>query len=79
VNHITWSCEFRFHGESYGWEAQLLREGEIVIGHRVLLRQLAQALADTERQILETEGALTEYDRGPLFQPALCSGSTRGR
>lgn len=21
-----WSCELRFHGESYGWEAQILRE-----------------------------------------------------
>jgi hypothetical protein len=62
-----WSCELRFHGESYGWEAQLLREGELVIGHRFLLRQLAEAWADTERQILETEGAVTEYDREPLF------------
>jgi hypothetical protein len=67
VNHITWSCEFRFHGESYGWEAQLLREGALVIGHRFLLRQPADASADTERQILETEGAVTEYDREPLF------------
>ena len=38
-DHVMWSCEFRFHGESYGWEAQLLREGELVIGHRFLLRQ----------------------------------------
>jgi hypothetical protein len=22
--HVTWSCELRFHGESYGWEAQIL-------------------------------------------------------
>jgi hypothetical protein len=29
------NCEFRFHGESYGWEAQILREGEFVIGQPV--------------------------------------------
>ena len=32
-NHVTWSCELRFHGESYGWEAQILREGELFLGH----------------------------------------------
>lgn len=31
-DHLTWSCELRFHGESYGWEAQILRKGELVIG-----------------------------------------------
>jgi len=66
-DHLTWSCEFRFHGESYGWDAQLLREGELVIGHCFLLRQLAEAWADTERQILETADAVTAYDREPLF------------
>jgi hypothetical protein len=28
-HHITWSCELRFHGESYGWEGQILRNGEL--------------------------------------------------
>ena len=32
VDHVTWSCEFRFHGESYGWEAPIFREDELVIG-----------------------------------------------
>jgi len=32
VDHVTWSCKFRFHGEPYGWEAQILREDELVIG-----------------------------------------------
>ena len=45
VDHVTWRCEFRFHGESYGWEAMILREGELVIGHRFLPRQLAEAWA----------------------------------
>jgi len=29
VNHVTWSCELRFHGESYGWETLVLRDGEL--------------------------------------------------
>jgi hypothetical protein len=32
--HITWSAELRFHGESWGWEAQIYRNGEITIGRR---------------------------------------------
>jgi hypothetical protein len=28
-NHVTWSCELRFHGDSYGWEAQIPRNGEL--------------------------------------------------
>src|SRR5262245_62134573 len=33
VNHVTWSCELRFHGETYGWEAQILRNGELFAAH----------------------------------------------
>ena len=28
VDHIEWSCEFRFHGESYGWDVRLIRAGD---------------------------------------------------
>lgn len=27
-DHAPMSCELRFHGESYGWEAQILERGE---------------------------------------------------
>ena len=27
---VTIACELRFHGESYGWEAMFLRDGELV-------------------------------------------------
>jgi hypothetical protein len=27
-DHIIWSCELRFRGEDYGWEARLLRSGD---------------------------------------------------
>jgi hypothetical protein len=51
--HVTWICELRFHGENYGWEAQILREGELVIGQRFDLRRQAVQWAEAERQILE--------------------------
>jgi len=53
VDHVTWSCELRFHGESYGWEAQILRDGDLVIGRRFLLRSGATDWADAERRCLE--------------------------
>ena len=40
-DRVTWSCELRFHGESCGWEAQILREGELVIGRGFDLRRHA--------------------------------------
>ena len=58
--HVTWSCEFVFHGETYGWEAQILRNGELVIGQRFVLRQMAEAWADAERQIFESRGGETD-------------------
>jgi hypothetical protein len=54
---VTWSCEFRFHCESYDWEVQILRDGELFAGQRFVLRALAQAWAESERQILEKGGA----------------------
>jgi hypothetical protein len=49
---VTWSGELRFHGESYGWEAQILRDGELAIGQRFLLRDQAVAWAEKQRQHL---------------------------
>jgi hypothetical protein len=31
-NHVTWTCELKFHGESYGWEAQIYRETDLRFG-----------------------------------------------
>ena len=52
-DHVTWSRELRFHGESYGWEAQILREGALVIGQWFVLRQMAEQWAEKERKHLE--------------------------
>ena len=56
-NHLTWSCELRFHGESWGWEAQILREGELVIGRRFDLRRFAEQWAEEERRYFQAGGA----------------------
>ena len=37
---VTWSAELRVHGE-YGVEAQILRNGELTIGRRFLLKEQA--------------------------------------
>jgi S1-C subfamily serine protease len=56
VVHVWWSCELRFHGESYGWEAQILRDGGLVMGRRFLLRELAVNWAMSERASIERGG-----------------------
>ena len=52
-HHVTWSAELRFHGESWGWEAQILRDGELSIGRRFDTRALAMQWVESERQALE--------------------------
>ena len=49
-------CELRFHGESYGWECQVLEDGEIRYGWRFPLRAGAEAEADAQRARLLREG-----------------------
>jgi hypothetical protein len=45
---VTWSAELRVHGE-YGVEAQILRNGELTIGRRFLLKEQAIRWAEAER------------------------------
>jgi hypothetical protein len=49
---VTWEAELRYHGE-YGVEAQILRQGELVIGRRFDTRALAVRWADQERSAIE--------------------------
>jgi hypothetical protein len=32
-DHEHFRCEQRFHGESYGWEAQFFTDGELLLAH----------------------------------------------
>jgi hypothetical protein len=51
------SCELRFHGESYGWEAQFLERGELLYGHGGFARR-ADAIewAEEERKAIGKGG-----------------------
>ena len=49
------SCELRFNGESYGWEAQFLERGELWYRRGCFaLRKQAIAWAEEERRSVET-------------------------
>jgi hypothetical protein len=53
VNHIEWSCEFRFLGEDYGWDVRLLRAGDFFGSHRFILRAAAERWANEQKQQIE--------------------------
>jgi hypothetical protein len=45
------SCELRFHGESFGWEAQFLERGELLYARGgLVMRADAIAWAEEERK-----------------------------
>ncbi len=46
----------RFHGESYGGEFQVLRNGELYIGRRFVMHDEALAVAMDGLHLLEAEG-----------------------
>ena|SRR5436190_23609419 len=52
-DHSKWSCALRFHGESYGWEAQILRGNDLVISQRFVLREFAVRWAGELRRLIE--------------------------
>jgi hypothetical protein len=53
VNHVNWSAELKFHGESYGWECQSFRETDFRFGRRFILREEALGFAAAEKQAIE--------------------------
>jgi hypothetical protein len=47
------SCELRFNGESYGWEAQFLERGELLMARGAFVtRTAAIAWAEKERKTM---------------------------
>ena len=51
------SCELRFHGESFGWEAIFLERGELFVSHGgFVTRELAVRWAEVERAAMEKGG-----------------------
>jgi hypothetical protein len=55
-DRASMSCELRFHGESFGWEAQLLARGELHVSRGAFpTRAAAVAWADGMRKAMESE------------------------
>jgi hypothetical protein len=53
-DHRHFRCELRFHGESAGWEAQYLADGELLLCHGGFsTRAAAEAWATTMRSTIE--------------------------
>ena len=50
ADHHTWSCELRVHGE-FGVEAQILKDGELVIGRRFDLKGQANRLNSRSKRL----------------------------
>ena len=73
--HVTWSAEIRFLGESYGWDVRLLRDGEFTMSHHFLLREPTIRCSEDQRHDIE-RGWLDSTDesvwkrgaRGPAQQ-----------
>jgi hypothetical protein len=54
---VTRSC---FHGKSYGWEAQILREGDLHSSRRFLLRERPAKWAEQKRVWIESEDLMSD-------------------
>jgi len=52
-DYVRWSCELRFCGEAVGSEAQILRNGDVVIARTFRLRETAVRWAESERRDIE--------------------------
>src|SRR5437879_5469031 len=54
VDGAPMSCVLRFHGESYGWEAQFFERGELMFSREgFVLRELAVQWAEVERRAID--------------------------
>lgn len=50
------TCDLRFHGESYGWEAQFLEGGQLFYSRGgFMTRALAVQWANEERKAMERQ------------------------
>ena len=54
-DHVTWSAELRCHGELWGWEAQILREGDLVLGQRFRLHEQAVSFAEAMQAEIQSD------------------------
>ena len=61
------SCELRFHGESFGWEAQFLERGEPFLSRGAFVTK-AEAVrwAEKMRRAMESESWMEPLSPVPL-------------
>jgi hypothetical protein len=53
-DRASMTCELRFHGESFGWEAQFLERGQLLYAHGgFVTRAMAMQWAEAERAAIE--------------------------
>ena len=50
---VEWSCELLFRGESYGWEARVLNQGELFVSRRFIFHDAAVQWADEQKTDIE--------------------------
>ena len=43
---VAWTCELRYHGENVGWEALILRDGNLANARTFILRDLAVGMGE---------------------------------
>jgi hypothetical protein len=58
-------CELRFQGNSYGWECQLLEDGELRHGWRFPLHQGTATEAEVQRRRFLREGWTAPFTTPP--------------
>ena len=61
VAGVTWSCQLVFHGESYGWEAQILHNGELFAAHGAFVTKAAAVQWGQEQRRGAEKGFLRDY------------------
>jgi hypothetical protein len=59
------SCELRFHGESFGWEAQFLERGELFASRGAFVGDLAFGNDNCQSHTSSGQRRLSGRRRGP--------------
>jgi len=73
---VTWSCELWFHGASYGWEAQILRSGDLFMARSALVTKPAAVQCAEEMRNGGEKGYLEAVEIGEQRSRSVGQSST---
>jgi len=76
VAGVTWSCELWFHGASYGWEAQILRNGDLFMARSALVTKPAAVQCAEEMRNGGEKGYLEAVEIGEQRSRSVGQSST---